>query len=94
MAALARGLALMCTIAWYLTGVVAWGLYVSHLQEWLGWFFAVVVGIVLAPGAVVFPVVYWFVEDYWPITYLYVLGTGFVLYLFATALHALAKELQ
>ena len=59
----------------YVAYVVLVFLYIRGLVAWLG-FLGGFVGILLFPGAVVYPVIYWLVEDAWPMTYLTLYGAA------------------
>ena len=47
-------------------------------MDWLGGIFGFLLGIILSPGLVVFPFVYWIVEGIFPINYFIIWGIGIV----------------
>jgi len=47
------------------------------MSKWLG-FFGVILSFILAPGLVIFPLVFWFVEGVFPTFYFIVWGIGIV----------------
>lgn len=53
-------------------GIWLWWLWLDGLMEWLGGFLGSIVGTILTPGALIYPLIYWLVEDEWPIRYLWV----------------------
>ena len=57
-------------------GAAIWFAYLSALMDWLGVVFGVLVAVVFFPGVVVFPLVFWLVEGFFPTTYvlLWVIG--------------------
>jgi len=61
--------------------VVYWG-YVAYLYEWKG-VIGFLIGIVTTPGVVIFPVIYWVIEDSFPLRYF--LGMGIALVSFYLA---------
>ena len=71
---------------------LAFALSCGGLQAWLGWFFGFLVALLFVPGAVVFPVVHWLVEDAWPTTYLYCMAVSFAAYVLATVLRTVTEE--
>jgi hypothetical protein len=61
-------ISLLSVIIWWGSGIVIWGLYVTYLVDWLG-FVGGVIGIFIAPGAILFPFVYWIAEGAFPVWY-------------------------
>ena len=49
----------------YFLAFVLWLFYAGALGTWIGWFGGFVVAVFTAPGALLLPVIYWFVEDAW-----------------------------
>ena len=50
-------------------------LWITTIAAWMGWP-GVILGVVTAPCAVLFPVVYWYVEGVFPVTEFAVWGVG------------------
>ena len=72
-------------------GLWLWWLWLDGLMDWLGGFLGSTVGIILAPGALIYPLVHWLVEDEWPIRYLWVYGS-LVVSVIITSLASLAAD--
>ncbi|MFH0796977.1 MAG: hypothetical protein V2A65_07985 [Candidatus Omnitrophota bacterium] len=49
--------------------------WLSAMSKWLG-FWGVVIALVLSPGLVIFPIVFWIVEHVFPVFYFIVWGIG------------------
>lgn len=70
---------------WIITGLILWVFMMSSMFVWWGGA-GIVVGLVLAPGVVLFPFLYWFMEGIFPTLYfiIWAIGVaGFVLYVLA-----------
>ncbi len=52
-------------------GIALYCMWLHQLMEWLGGFFGFIVATFLVPGALIYPVVHWWVEGYWPEIYLW-----------------------
>ena len=63
-----NGLAFLLFIAAQAAGLVLW---VTYVMQWIDWWggFGLVVGILTMPGLVVFPFLYWIVENRFPWNY-------------------------
>lgn len=64
-------------ISWGLV-IPLWLIAVWSMQDWLGAFWGTLVSIVFVPGILVFPLIHWLVEGYWPETYLWIYGAALV----------------
>jgi len=51
--------------------------WLMAMSKWRG-FFGVILSFILAPGLVIFPLVFWFVEGVFPTFYFIVWGIGIV----------------
>lgn len=58
-------------------GVLMWFFYIGALRDWLG-FLGIVLGIAIMPGALLFPFVYWIVEQTFPTQYFILWASGLV----------------
>ena len=56
-------------------GLLQFFFYIVALSKWLG-FWGVILGFILSPGVVIFPVVFWIVEKVFPTFYFIVWGIG------------------
>ena len=65
-------------IVFYGSGLLMWFFYVGALIDWIGGLFGMIVGIAVAPGAVIFPFIYWMVEGAFPTDYFLLWGIGLV----------------
>lgn len=59
----------------WISGIVTWLFYVGALREWLG-MIGILVGIFVAPGAIIFPFIYWLAEHEFPVRYFVLWATG------------------
>lgn len=64
-------------LMWIGAGVIMFIFWLMAMSKWLG-FIGVVLAIVLTPGLVVFPIVFWIVEGVFPTFYFIVWGVGIV----------------
>ncbi len=62
-------------IMWVGAGIVLWFFMMSSLYEWWNMGGAIA-GIILAPGVVLFPLLYWFMEGIFPVTYFIIWAVG------------------
>jgi hypothetical protein len=60
------------------SGLLLFLFWIGTLMDWLGGIFGFLLGIILSPGLVVFPFVYWIVEGIFPINYFIIWGIGIV----------------
>ena len=56
-------------------GVWLWWLWLGGLMDWMGVILGTLAGVILTPGALIYPIIHWLVEDEWPIKYLWVYGS-------------------
>ena len=64
-------------IIWIGAGNTMFFFWFMAMSKWLG-FLGVILAFVLAPGIVVFPIVFWLVEGVFPAAYFIVWGAGAV----------------
>jgi hypothetical protein len=64
-------------LIWVLASLMLFYFYLSALELWLGSLAGSIVAFIIAPGLIVFPLVYWFVEGLFPSTYFILLGVIF-----------------
>lgn len=62
------GLSLVFFVLAQVTGAVLWLGYVVTWVNWQG-FLGLLIGVFTAPGIVIFPLIYWVVEDVFPVNY-------------------------
>ena len=58
-----------------LVGLVLWYVYVATWVRWQGGL-GFLIGVFTLPGVVVFPVIFWVVENSFPVNYLLLLGAS------------------
>ena len=63
-------------IAWIGAGLFMFLFWFGAMSDWLG-FFGSLLAVSLAPGLVIFPIVFWIVEGVFPVTYFMIWGIGF-----------------
>ena len=63
------------TVIYIIAGVLLFVFYLISLQSWLG-FLGLIIAIVVAPGLVVFPILFWIVEGVFPVMYFLIWGGG------------------
>lgn len=59
------------------SGVLMFFFWMIAMSNWLG-FIGSILSIILSPGLVVFPIVFWIVEGVFPVTYFIIWGIGVV----------------
>ena len=64
-------------IAWLGAGLFMFLFWVGAMENWLG-FVGFILALVLSPGLVIFPIVFWIVEGVFPVTYFAIWGIGLV----------------
>ena len=62
------GLSLVLFVLAQVAGVVLW---LGYVVTWVGWqgFLGLLIGLFTVPGVVIFPFIYWVVEDAFPVNY-------------------------
>ena len=68
------------TIGYIMTmgaGLLMFGFWLNALHDWWG-IFGVIIGFLIAPGAVIFPLIFWIVEGVFPTFYFLVWGIGVI----------------
>lgn len=68
-------LSILGTVVFFGSGLLMWIVYVGSLANWFG-FIGFVAGVLTTPGAVVFPLIYWFIEGVFPVGYFLLWGVG------------------
>ena len=64
-------------LMWIGAGLLMFAFWFMAMREWLG-FIGGFLAFIVAPGAVIFPVVFWIVEGVFPSFYFMVWGVGIV----------------
>jgi len=64
-------------IMWIGAGVPMFVFWFMAMSEWLG-FLGSVLALIIAPGLVIFPIIFWIVEGVFPAFYFIVWGVGIV----------------
>ena len=65
------------SILWLGSGLLMFVFWLLAMSQWLG-FLGIILSFVLAPGLVIFPLVYWIVEGVFPTLYFLLWGMGIV----------------
>ena len=64
-------------VLWIGAGILMFIFWLLAMSKWLG-FLGTILAFVLAPGLVIFPIVFWIVEGVFPTFYFIVWGMGIV----------------
>jgi len=64
-------------LMWIGAGILMFIFWLIAMSKWLG-FLGVILAIILTPGLVIFPIVFWIVEGVFPSFYFIVWGVGIV----------------
>ena len=64
-------------VLWIGAGILMFIFWLLAMSKWLG-FLGTILAFVLAPGLVIFPIVFWIVEGVFPTFYFIVWGIGIV----------------
>ena len=64
-------------IMWIGAGILMFIFWLTAMTKWLG-FLGTILSFVLAPGLVIFPIVFWIVEKVFPTFYFIIWGIGIV----------------
>lgn len=64
-------------ILWIGAGILLFFFWASTMYQWLG-ILGLILAVVLSPGVIVFPVIYWVVEGQFPVVYFLLLGVSAV----------------
>lgn len=64
-------------ILWIGTGILMFIFWLIAMSKWLG-LLGTILAFILAPGLVIFPIVFWIVEGVFPTFYFFVWGIGIV----------------
>jgi len=70
-------------IIWIGSGILMFIFWFMAMSKWLG-LFGSILAIVLAPGIVIFPFLFWLLEGIFPVFYFVMWGTGIVGVVIAT----------
>lgn len=65
------------TFLWIVSGILMFIFWFAAMNKWLG-FFGSLIAVVVAPGLVVFPIVFWIVEGIFPLNYFIIWGVGVI----------------
>jgi len=65
------------SIMWTGSGILMFIFWFMALSKWLG-FFGSILAFIIAPGLVIFPIIFWIVEGVFPVFYFIVWGIGIV----------------
>lgn len=68
-------ISILGTIVFFGSGLLMWLVYIIAFTNWFG-FFGFVVGVLTTPGAIIFPLIYWFIEGVFPVVYFLLWGVG------------------
>lgn len=82
-----NGAASLALIVAQLCAFILWVGYAITWSQWLG-FIGFLIGLSTAPGLVIFPLLFWIVENEFPIGYAAVWLTGLLLFTFSAAIGA------
>jgi len=63
------------TAMYIISGILMFIFWIASMKMWLG-FLGIVLAIILCPGLVIFPIVFWIVEGIFPTTYFLMWGLG------------------
>ena len=80
-----NGVAGLALIAAQLCAFILWIGYAITWTQWLG-FFGFLIGLSTAPGLVIFPLLYWIVENEFPIGYAAIWLVGLLLFTLSAAM--------
>lgn len=64
-------------LMWIGAGILMFIFWLAAMVKWLG-FFGAILAFILAPGLIIFPLVFWIVEGVFPSFYFIVWGIGLV----------------
>lgn len=62
---------------WIGCGLLMYIFWISAMSKWLG-ILGFIIALVIAPGVVIFPIVFWIVEKVFPVFYFIIWGIGIV----------------
>lgn len=62
---------------WIVSGILMFAFWFSAMSRWLG-FFGTILAVVLSPGLVIFPIIFWIVEGVFPGFYFIVWVIGII----------------
>lgn len=62
---------------WIISGILMFIFWMGAMMHWLGGL-GFILGLLLAPGLVIFPIVFWIVEGVFPTVYFVMWGIGIV----------------
>ena len=64
-------------ILWIGSGILTFIFWLIAMSKWLG-ILGIILAFILAPGVIIFPLVFWLVEDVFPVFYFIVWGVGII----------------
>jgi hypothetical protein len=62
---------------WLTSGILMFIFWITAMHHWLGGL-GNILGFVLSPGLVIFPIVFWIVEGVFPVMYFVIWGIGII----------------
>jgi len=65
------------TILWIGSGILMFIFWIMAMTKWLG-ILGTILAVIIAPGLIIFPIVFWIVEGVFPTTYFIIWGIGIV----------------
>ncbi len=72
---MARPMKFLGTVLYVGSGIATFIFWLVALSSWMGeW--GIFVAIIVAPGLVIFPIIYWIVEGVFPVLYFVIWGIG------------------
>jgi hypothetical protein len=74
-------------IAMMVSSILLWFYWWFFLEDWLGFILGTIAALVLSPGVIVFPLIYWFVKRAFPTFYFELLAVSAVSALILGVLH-------
>jgi len=72
-----KGLIVIGYFIFIVSGIFLFIFWLSAMKEWLG-LFGVILALIISPGLVIFPIIFWIVEGVFPAFYFFVWGIGIV----------------
>lgn len=73
---------------WIVSGILMFIFWMGAMMHWLGVFLGFLLGLVLSPGLVIFPIIFWIVEGVFPTMYFIFWGIGIIGLIITAISHA------
>ena len=64
-------------IIWIVSGILMFIFWISAMSKWLG-LLGTIIALILSPGLIIFPMVFWIVEGVFPVFYFIMWGIGII----------------